>query len=126
MWFCVVARESLSGSGTDCVYDISHVCFEPICMPVRPQADAPSSLSELLAKVDPSGRRSIVRNMSIQLIPIMEKGILDPVLSHRRASQQHAILQLVKTNMCSVLPTCLWNQNLCNLRFRRRLMPCCY
>lgn len=54
-------------------------------MAARPQADAPSSLSELLAKVDPSGRRSIVRNMSIQLIPIMEKGILDPVLSHRRA-----------------------------------------
>ena len=50
---------------------------------VRVQADAPATLSEVLGNADADKRRAVLRNMSIELIPIMEKGIVDPVLSHR-------------------------------------------
>ncbi len=37
----------------------------------------------MLETADAAKRRAVLRNMSIELIPVMEKGIVDPVLSHR-------------------------------------------
>ena len=37
----------------------------------------------MLEGADAAKRRAVLRNMSIELIPVMEKGIVDPVLSHR-------------------------------------------
>ena len=50
---------------------------------LQEQADAPASLGEVLAGADAAKRRAVLRNLSIELIPIIEKGIVDPALSHR-------------------------------------------
>ena len=54
-----------------------------VCSRLRRQAEAPASLGQVLEGADAAKRRAVLRNMSIELIPVMEKGIVDPVLSHR-------------------------------------------
>jgi hypothetical protein len=44
---------------------------------------APKTLSETLSKLDDTGKQRMVLQMSINLIPIMEKGLLDPIIVHR-------------------------------------------
>ncbi len=46
------------------------------------QDAAPKSAETLLKETDATGRQKIVQQMSINLIPIMEKGLLDPVIVH--------------------------------------------
>lgn len=47
------------------------------------QGQAPQSLAAVLEKSDAVQKRQIIQELARQLSPIMEKGILDPVLSHR-------------------------------------------
>ena len=47
------------------------------------QGLAPASLQELLAGVSVTKRRLILQRMAVHLVPIMEKGMVDPVLTHR-------------------------------------------
>lgn len=47
------------------------------------QEEAPARLSDLLSTVDGPKRRIILQRMAMHLIPIMEKALVDPVLSHR-------------------------------------------
>lgn len=47
------------------------------------QGEAPQSLVAVLDKADAVQKRQIIQELARQLSPIMEKGILDPVLSHR-------------------------------------------
>ena len=47
------------------------------------QEAAPSSLTELLKTVDAQKRRLILQRISVQLTPIIEKGLVDPVITHR-------------------------------------------
>ena len=44
--------------------------------------DAPQGLREVLDKADATGKLRIVQQMSINIIPIIEKGLLDPVITH--------------------------------------------
>lgn len=44
---------------------------------------APAHLSDLLAGVEPAKRRAVMTHMSQGLVPIMEKGLVDPPLVHR-------------------------------------------
>jgi hypothetical protein len=50
------------------------------------QESAPKRLEELLRETDATGRQKIVQQLGINLIPIMEKGLLDPVIVHGWAS----------------------------------------
>ena len=47
------------------------------------QETAPVHLSELLKTVDPAKRRIILQRMAVHLVPIMEKALVDPILTHR-------------------------------------------
>ncbi|KAK9810029.1 hypothetical protein WJX72_003629 [[Myrmecia] bisecta] len=47
------------------------------------QNNAPAKLSDLLAKADAAKRRTIIQTLSVHLIPIMEKALVDPALVHR-------------------------------------------
>ena len=44
--------------------------------------EAPQGLQEVLGKADATGKLRIVQQMSINIIPIIEKGLLDPVITH--------------------------------------------
>jgi len=46
----------------------------------------PASLKEVLAKADAVKTRQVLQSMSQHLIPIMEKGLVDPLLSHRQVA----------------------------------------
>lgn len=46
------------------------------------QQSTPKTLKELLKETDATGRQKIIQQLSINLIPIMEKGLLDPVIVH--------------------------------------------
>ncbi len=41
-----------------------------------------ATLKGLLEKADATTRQKIVQQLSINLLPIMEKGLLDPVIVH--------------------------------------------
>jgi hypothetical protein len=43
----------------------------------------PASLKEVLAAADPVKKRQVLQSVSQHLIPIMEKGLVDSMLSHR-------------------------------------------
>ncbi len=47
------------------------------------QGSVPASLKEVLATADAVKTRQVLQSMSQHLIPIMEKGLVDPLLSHR-------------------------------------------
>lgn len=49
------------------------------------QGSAPESLAAVLAASDAVQQRQVIQQLTRNLLPIMEKGILDPVLSHRCA-----------------------------------------
>lgn len=49
------------------------------------QDKAPESLTAVLSEADATKQRAVIQRLAIHLLPIMEKGLLDPVLSHRRA-----------------------------------------
>ncbi|KAK9908988.1 hypothetical protein WJX75_005639 [Coccomyxa subellipsoidea] len=51
------------------------------------QDAAPKTLSETLSKLDNTGKQRMVLQMSINLIPIMEKGLLDPIIVHRLVAE---------------------------------------
>ena len=44
--------------------------------------EAPQGLQEVLKQTDATGRMRIIQQMSINIIPIVEKGLLDPVITH--------------------------------------------
>jgi hypothetical protein len=44
--------------------------------------EAPQGLHEVLERADATGRLRIIQQMSINIIPIIEKGLLDPVITH--------------------------------------------
>ena len=46
-------------------------------------AGAPAHLADLMPRVDGAKQRSIIQHMSKDLIPIMEKGLVDCPLVHR-------------------------------------------
>lgn len=47
------------------------------------QEAAPAHLSELLKTVDSTKKRIILQRMAVHLVPIMEKALVDPILTHR-------------------------------------------
>jgi hypothetical protein len=49
------------------------------------QGAAPATLADLLKDRDARTARAVIQRMSIALIPIMEKGMLDPPIVHRWA-----------------------------------------
>ncbi len=46
------------------------------------QDAAPKNLAETLSSMDDTAKYKVMQQMSINLIPIMEKGLLDPVIVH--------------------------------------------
>lgn len=44
--------------------------------------EAPQGLQEVLKRADATGKLRIVQQMSINILPIIEKGLLDPVITH--------------------------------------------
>ena len=63
---------------------ITRVCHrEPACSWL--QEAAPAHLSDLLGTVDAAKRRIILQRMAVQLVPLMEKALVDPTLAHRQA-----------------------------------------
>ncbi|KAL4423682.1 hypothetical protein ABPG75_000983 [Micractinium tetrahymenae] len=48
---------------------------------------APSHLADLMARVDGAKQRSIIQHMSKDLLPLMEKGLVDCPLAHRLISE---------------------------------------
>jgi hypothetical protein len=59
------------------------------------QGSVPASLKEVLAAADPVKKRQVLQNLSQHIIPIMEKGLVDSMLSHRCVPQSlMAALQL--------------------------------
>lgn len=65
------------------------------------QEAASVHLSELLEKVDASKRRIILQRMAMHLVPIMEKALVDPVLTHRQGFAPHLNLQACPSNSFS-------------------------
>lgn len=47
------------------------------------QAALPKSLAELLSSVDASKKQQILRRMSLHMQPILEKALLDPMITQR-------------------------------------------
>lgn len=47
------------------------------------QDKAPDGLAAVLREADAAKRRAVIQRLAIHLLPVMEKGLLDPVLSHR-------------------------------------------
>ena len=47
------------------------------------QDAVPASLKELLKTVDAAKRRLVLQRMAISLTPIVEKGLVAPVIVHR-------------------------------------------
>lgn len=47
------------------------------------EGSIPASLREVLAAADPVKKRQVLQSLTQHLIPIMEKGLVDPLLSHR-------------------------------------------
>lgn len=68
----------------------------PLPSPLPRAAGTPAHLSDLMSRVDGAKQRSIIQHMSKDLIPIMEKGLVDCPLVHRcggtgrRGSPAHA------------------------------------
>lgn len=54
--------------------------IHPVCCV---QGSIPASLKEVLAAADPVKKRQVLQSLTQHLIPIMEKGLVDPLLSHR-------------------------------------------
>lgn len=54
------------------------------------QGSVPESLAAALRASDAVQQRQIIQQLTRNLLPIMEKGILDPVLSHRFRPPMHA------------------------------------
>lgn len=52
---------------------------------LKMQGSVPGSLKEVLAAADPVKKRQVLHSLSQHLIPIMEKGLVDKLLSHRYA-----------------------------------------
>ena len=46
------------------------------------QADEPATFKALLQQADATGKQRLLQHMSVNLIPIMEKGLLDPIIVH--------------------------------------------
>lgn len=44
--------------------------------------EVPQGLQDVLKRADATGKLRIVQQMSINIIPIIEKGLLDPVITH--------------------------------------------
>ena len=57
--------------------------------------EAPQGLHEVLERADATGRLRIVQQMSINIITIIEKGLLDPVITHGCVPPPH--LQIMPT-----------------------------
>lgn len=51
--------------------------------PTPPHTGAPSHLADLMARVDGAKQRAIIQHMSKDLLPLMEKGLVDCPLAHR-------------------------------------------
>ncbi|BDA41597.1 Pumilio homolog 3 [Coccomyxa sp. Obi] len=51
-------------------------------MVIFSQDAAPKTLAECLGSMDDTGKHRVVQQMSINLIPVLEKGLLDPILVH--------------------------------------------
>ena len=49
------------------------------------QAEAPSSLAEVLKCADGLKRRQVMQRMTMHMTPLMEKALVDAVLTHRCA-----------------------------------------
>ena len=54
------------------------------CSKGRPACtqEAPQGLQEVLGRADATGKLRLVQQMAINIIPIIEKGLLDPVITH--------------------------------------------
>ena len=61
-------------------------------------AGPPARLGELMSAVEPAKQRSIIQHMARDLLPILEKGLVDPHLLHRRA--RSLLLLLHKGTLC--------------------------
>ena len=46
------------------------------------QEEGCATLKGLLDKADATNKQKLVRQLSVNLLPIMEKGLLDPVIVH--------------------------------------------
>ena len=65
-----------------------HPPLPPACLPAPAlPAGPPAHLGELFSRVDGAKQRSIIQHMSKDLIPIMEKGLVDCPLVHRCVTQ---------------------------------------
>lgn len=70
------------------------------------QGEIPQSLAAVLEQADAVQKRQIIQELARQLSPIMEKGILDPVLSHRFADfasclETHCFSHLLQPQTCT-------------------------
>ncbi|KAK9834069.1 hypothetical protein WJX81_007630 [Elliptochloris bilobata] len=67
------------------------------------QDKAPDSLAAVLQEADAKKQHAVIQRLAIHLLPIMEKGLLDPVLSHRliaeylQAAPRSAVAEAVET-----------------------------
>ena len=46
------------------------------------QNDGPATLRALLVAADATGKKKLLQQLSMNLVPIMEKGLLDPLIVH--------------------------------------------
>lgn len=72
MYICAHVRCMCPMLGAACLR-LEHHCL---------QQEAPSGLQEVLNKADATGKLRLIQQMSINIIPIIEKGLLDPVITH--------------------------------------------
>ena len=56
--------------------------------------EAPQGLQEVLKQTDATGKMRIIQQMSINIIPIVEKGLLDPVITHGWVHCKQSLLPL--------------------------------
>ena len=59
--------------------------------------EAPQGLQEVLKQTDATGRMRIIQQMSINIIPIVEKGLLDPVITHGWVPCKQSLLPLTSS-----------------------------
>lgn len=67
------------------LHPVPGACVGPIQAEVGgcKQDKAPDGLAAVLRDADAAKRRAVIQRLAIHLLPVMEKGLLDPVLSHR-------------------------------------------
>ena len=85
---------------------------DPATLYRRCRAGAPAHLADLMARVDGAKQRSIIQHMSKDLIPIMEKGLVDCPLVHRCVAAQRWLCRNLSVWLCGNLYlTCAWSHH---------------